>query len=46
VALERGEDEDAGEVVVVPGEFLFGEVAYYFVGIDKEEECESLNVVE
>ena len=46
MALERGEDEDAGEVVVVPGEFFFGEIAYCFVGIDKEEECESLNVVE
>jgi hypothetical protein len=29
--LEGGEDEDAGEVVVVPGEFFFGEVTYWFV---------------
>lgn len=46
MSLERGEDEDAGEVVVVPGEFFFGEVAYWFIGIDKQEESESLDVVE
>ena len=46
MALERGKDEDAGEIVVVPGEFFFGEVAYCFVGIDKQEESESLDIVE
>ena len=46
VALERGKDEDAGEIVVVPRELFFGEVAYCFVGIDKHKESKSLDVVE
>jgi len=33
-ALEGREDEDTGQVVVVPGELFFGEVAYCFVGVD------------
>jgi hypothetical protein len=44
--LKGREYEDAGEIVVIPGEFLFGEITNRFVVIYEEKKSESFNVVE